>query len=981
MSNNDLSKRKAGLSEAKRALLMKRLRGQAVKQEVGERIELTKHSGPQPLSYTQRRVWFLQQLFPKNRAYNMSEVWRIRGSLDIKALQLALNQVVKRHSSLRTSFVEIEGKPMQIVSDTSEIQIAVNDLRHLPSRERKQEYSALITAEGDYLFDLTHGPLIRLSLIRLSTEDQILSLTLHHIITDEWSNDIFWRDLSAFYQIARGMEAQAPVDPAIQYIDYAAWQRQQIGNGNLDGQLNYWREQLAGELPLLQLPYDYPRPAQQTLRGGLVHLTLPDELLPALKVLGRQSGATLFMTLLAAFQALLYRYGSEQDVFTGTPIANRQRPETKDVMGMFINTVVLRTNFSEHFNFLQLLEQVRQTTFNALANQDLPFDVLVKELHPQRDLSYNPLFQTMFVFNADEVERRLPDTMFDQVATDIGVSKFDLTLFAREANGRLLSTLEYNSDLFEPATAKRMLNHWQVLLEGIIANPQALISTLPLLDASERRLVLDTWNDTAVPFMETRFLPELIARRAAQQPAVEAAVDANERLTYGELEKRANTLAHKLVAQGVKRNSPVGLYSERSAAMIVGILGILKAGSAYVPLEPTYPMERIAYVLEDARAPVVVTQAHLVDSLPPTNAVVVVLDSDSLETETEKRFHEANLSSDDLAYIIYTSGSTGTPKGVMVTHGNLLASTIAREATYEDPVARYLLLSSFAFDSSVAGIFWTLASGGTLVLPAADEEKDVQKLANLVAGERVTHTLTLPSLYNLLLDYARPGSLDSLQVVIVAGEACPSELGRKHNTLLPTCELYNEYGPTEATVWCSVYRLPKENNSYNRPVPIGRPVANYQLYILDNQQQPLPIGLPGELYIGGAGVTAGYWQNPELTAERFLTIDLKGQTSSVRVYRTGDLARWRSDGEVEFLGRADNQVKIRGYRIEPGEIENVLKKHPDIQDVAVLAVSDDLHDIGSQNFVPSSADLLEALLELDPDTANRLLNEVEGHLS
>ncbi len=567
--------------------------------------------------------------------------------------------------------------------------------------------------------------------------------------------------------------------------------------------------------------------------------------------------------------------------------------------------------------FRQLLTQVKQTALDALANQDLPFDLLVQAMRPERDLSYNPLFQTMFVFFSDSEGRSLPGVTAEPVRVDRGVSKFDLTLFAGEAEGELLAALEYNGDLFDEATAQRMLGHWETLLAGIVAAPDTPVADLPLLSAAESDRMLRAWNDTAMPLRDERCIHQIIGEWAAATPDAQAVITGSERLTYRQLDHRANQLARRLIDRGVVPGTPVGLYVERSADMVVGILGILKAGGAYVPLEPSYPEERIRFTLHDSGAPLVVAQSRLAGNLPESDAAILLLDESYSDDAAEPP--QPAVSLDDIAYIIYTSGSTGTPKGVMVTHRNLLASTLAREVTYDAPVSRYLLLSSFAFDSSVAGIFWTLISGGALVLPEPDEEKDVQRLAALVEAEKVTHTLALPSLYRLLLTYAPPGSLDSLQVVIVAGEACPPDLGEVHYRLLPDGRLFNEYGPTEATVWCSVYLVPPER--VEGPVPIGRPIANSQLYILDSHRQPVPIGVAGELYVGGAGVTPGYWGNPELTGQRFVTVPQIGGSNAGALYRTGDLARWRADGEIVFLGRVDNQVKIRGFRIELGGIE------------------------------------------------------------
>ena len=831
-NTDDLTGRKTRLSEARRALLLKRMRGQKTESQTDGGIMPQSQSGPLPLSYTQQRVWFLQQLFPDNKAYNMLEAWRVKGPLDVDALQKALNAVAARQAVLRTSFFIQDNEPGQQVIESFELKTPVIDLSHLPPKIRQAKLREVVLAEENAAFDLTNGPLIRLSVIHLDREDYALLLSLHHIITDEWSNDIFWRELQTFYaQVQRSGIIRLP-DLPIHYSDYAQWQRHQAASGVFDQQMRYWQKQLSGELPLIQLPFDRPRSSEQSLRGGMLRRTLSADLLDALKALSQQAGATMYMTLLAAFQLLLHRYSGQDDILVGTPIANRQRSETQDVMGMFINTAVMRADLSGNPSFLQLLAQVRQTALDALVNQDLPFDLLVQAMHPERDLSYNPLFQTMFVYRSDDVARTLPGLNFEAIEVEHRASKFDLTLFAGEKNGRFFSALEYSDDLFERETAERMLDHWQTLLQAIVANPNAPVESLPLLSAAERKLVIETFNDTAVPLAETRCLHELFAAQALLTPKATAVISENNRLTYGELDARANQLAYTLLRHNMQPGAPIGLYVERSAELLIGILGILKAGGAYVPLEPGYPAERTAYALNDTGALLIVTQSHLADRLPPTEAAIVTLPDEPEDLSVwAGKPPETAVSLDDLAYIIYTSGSTGKPKGVMVTHRNLLASTLARKAYYGAPVQRYLLLSSFAFDSSVAGLFWTLADGGALLLPAPDDEKDVQKLAAIIAQEQVTHTLALPTLYRLLLDYAPPQSLDSLKAVIVAGEACPPDLGEKHYNLLPDTALYNEYGPTEATVWCSVYQLPRVSDGEtcaDRPSHRQQPTPNFR---------------------------------------------------------------------------------------------------------------------------------------------------------
>ena len=924
----------ARLSDAKRALLLKRTQGQKAGSTMPG-ITPRALADPAPLSYTQQRVYFLQQLFPESTAYNMFEAWRVHGALDIKALQMALHDVFAQQNSLRTTFSETESGVRQHVNAAVPHDILQIDLSHLPAEAQESRVHELAMSEGNRPFNLDSGPLFRMAAVRLGHEESALLLTLHHIISDEWSNDVFWRELGIAYGRALGGPESDPSRLPIQYTDYAQWQRERVASGAFDKQARYWEQQLGGELPYLQLPFDHSRPATMSLRGGLVECVIPENLREAIQSLSQATGTTPYMIFLAAFQVLLNRYSAQEDILVGTPIANRQRPETNDVMGIFINTAVIRSNLSGNPNFFQLLQQVRQHVLDALANQDLPFDILVQTKQPERDLSYNPLFQTMFVYQSNEGHPMLPGLQLQRIPIDRGVSKFDLTLFVGEEGGKSVAALEFSSDLFERTTAERMLEHWQNLLQGMVLDPDAPIASVNLLSPDEQNLILRTWNNTNIPLQPEVGVHELIAAQARRNPLATAVICDEKQLTYGELDSQANLLALRLIEQGVEPNTLVGLYVERSLEMILGIVGILKAGGAYVPLEPGYPAERISFALQDTQARIVVTQPHLVDRLPPSGAEIIVLDGPLQQRGHEgEQLPRTSVQPDDLAYVIYTSGSTGVPKGVMVSHRNLLASTLARREVYAAPVERYLLLSSFAFDSSVAGIFWTLVDGGTLVLPRPDEEKDVQQVAELIARERITHTLALPILYSLLLTYAPAGALQSLQTVIVAGEACPAGLGEIHYAALPDCPLYNEYGPTEATVWCSVYRLPDKET--DGPVPIGRPVPNYQLYVLDNRQQPVPIGVPGELYVAGAGLARGYLNNTQLTSERFPPLNMTGLPEIGRVYRTGDLARWRHDGVLEFLGRVDNQIKLRGFRIEPGEIEAALVGHQTVEEAAVI---------------------------------------------
>jgi amino acid adenylation domain-containing protein len=927
--------RKTQLSAAKRALLAKRLRGEKGNRQPADVIPKQQLSGPLPLAYAQQRIWFMHQLAPGSAAYNMHEAWRVRGPLDLAALEGALNQVVVRQPSLRTTITVVDDQPLQCVAETVTLPVSLTDLSRLAAADRENALYNEAAAEAQRSFDLAAGPLLRLTVLRLDREDHALLLTMHHIISDEWSSDLFWRELSVFYEHSMAGTAVTLSPLPIHYTDFARWQQTQLDAGAWQPQLDYWQRQLGGKLPLLQLPTDRPRPAQQTFRGAFIQQVLPASLLADLKALSRSAGTTLYMTLLAAFQLLLHRISHQDDILVGTPIANRQRPETKDVMGMFINTLVMRADFSAEFSFRALLEQTRQTALDAYANQDLPFEQLVQALQTQRNTSHHPLFQAMFVYQSTGAVRKLPGLDFRPISVDGGVAKFDLSLFASEEDGRLTTALEYNSDLFEAATIERMLGYWQTLLKAVAADPVTPVGELPLLTAAERAQILGDWNETAVPFPDDQCLHDLIAAHAQKSPGAPAVRFGEQLVNYAELDDRAAQVAAQLQANGVSAGDLVALAVPRSLEMIIGIVGILKVGAAYIPIDPTYPAERRQQILDDAQ----------------TAATLTI---DDIRSMSEERGPIASRQSktvnpESLAYVIYTSGSTGRPKGVMITHRNIVHSTTARFHFYSEPVERFLLLSSFAFDSSMVGIFWTLCQGGTLILPPPSGEQDAAQIARLIADHQITHLLALPSLYQILLEETSPAHLQSLTTIMVAGEACPPELAAQHFGRLPHTALYNEYGPTEATVWSHAYRIPAD--FAGTAVPIGKPIPNVTSYVLDGNRQPVPVGVPGELYIGGAGVTPGYLNRPELTTERFVNLkfkiddlrlesahhNLQSLIENRKFYRTGDLVKWLPDGNLLFLGRVDHQVKIRGFRVELGEIEAVMAAHPAVQEAVVVA--------------------------------------------
>ncbi|MFL6332079.1 MAG: amino acid adenylation domain-containing protein [Pyrinomonadaceae bacterium] len=888
-----------------------------------------------PLSFAQQRLWFLYNLEPNSRAYNMRGGIRLEGELNVGALERSFGEIVRRHEALRTSFASVDGRPVQVVALALDVALPVIDLRHLPEAERESRSREMAVAEAERLFDLSRCPLLRLTLLRLGEREHVLVYAMHHIISDGWSMNLFVHEMSVLYEAyASGAEPALPV-PAVQYADYAAWQQGWLRGEVLERQLSYWRRQLAGAPPALELPTDFPRPPVQTYRGAHQKFHLPSHLAERLRELSRREGATLFMTLLGAFQVLLARYSGQHDIVVGSDIANRNFKETEPLIGFFINQLVLRTDMSDDPTFVELLGRVRATALDAYVHQDVPFEKVVEAVQPERHLNRSPLFQAKLILqNTPRRRTRSSGLTLSDFEFDVPTATFDLLLSLTEADEGLTGLVEYSTDLFEPATVERLTGNFRTLLEGVAADPGRRVSDLPLLSGAERERILSEWNATGAEYPWGECIHHLFEERAVRTPDAVAVVFEGRRLTYAELNRRANQLAHRLRALGVGPEVLVGLCVERSPEMVVGLLATLKAGGAYLPLDPSYPLERLAYMLGDAQVPVLLTTEGLVERLPSHWAHVICLDPDREEIGRESESNpESGVTAGNLAYAIYTSGSTGKPRAVPVTHGNLLHSTVARNLYYEEPVGGLLLLSSVAFDSSVAGIFWTLTQGGTLVLPREGLQSDLAQLAGLIDENSVSHFIAIPSLWGLFLEQAEEGRLSSLRTVVVAGEVCPKELVRRHQEALPHAALFNEYGPTEATVWSSVYdcRLPTRRGT----TPIGRPPANVRLYLLDARTSPVPVGVAGELYVGGEGVARGYLNRPALTAERFVPDPFSGVVGA-RLYRTGDVARYLADGNIEFLGRLDQQVKVRGYRIELGEVEAALTQHEGVREAAVI---------------------------------------------
>ncbi len=937
------SKRTFELSSKKRALLEALLQEEGVASSPTEKIPRRKDADSYPLSFAQQRLWFLDQFEPDSSFYNTPAAVRLTGQLNLPSLRQSLNEIVRRHEALRTTFISVDGGPQQVITPTLSVTLQLLDLRELSENERETEARRLISEEARRPFDLEQELLFRATLCRLAENENVLFINMHHIVSDGWSFGVLFRELTALYQaFSKGDPSPLPELP-IQYADYAAWQRDWLRGEALEKQLSYWRQQLSGELPILELPVDRPRPAVQTFRGGeRQFVILPKSLSEALEALSRQEGGTLFMTMLAAFKTLLSRYTNQEDIIVGSPIANRNRAEIEGLIGFFVNTLVLRTELSGDPTFRELLGRVRETTLGAYEHQDVPFEKLVEELRPERDLSHAPLFQVMFALqNAPGKALELEGLTLHPLRIDHGTSKFDLTLFMWTEGEGLRATVEYSTDLFDASTIKRMLGHFRVLLDAVVANPDQRLSELPLLTAAERRQLLVEWNSTQAEYPADKTVQEMFEQQVERTPEAVAVIFEDEQLTYAELNSRANQLAHFLRGLGIGPQARIGISIERSLEMVVGLLGILKAGSAYVPLDPTYPKERLAFMVGDAKTPVLLTQERLVESLPASQARLVRLDTDwKAIARQSKENPESSVRAENPAYVIYTSGSTGKPKGVTMTHSSLANLLSWQRQNSLGNGARTLQFASLSFDVSFQEIFSTWCTGGTLVLIQEELRRDAVSLLRFLTDQAVERLflpfVALQQLSEVSDEEAVPGSL---REVITAGEQL--QVTRQMVNLfsrLPGCRLENQYGPSESHVVTS-FALTGSPTSWPSLPPIGRPIANTQIYVVDRNLNPVPIGVPGELYIGGAGLARGYLNCPEATAERFVNNPFSAEAGD-RLYKTGDVARYLPDSNIEFLGRIDHQVKVRGYRIELGEIETVLASHPAVREAVVIAWED-----------------------------------------
>ncbi|MEG4071718.1 amino acid adenylation domain-containing protein [Microcoleus sp. Pol14C2] len=909
--------------------------------------------GNLPLSFAQQRLWFLDQLVPNNPFYNVPAALRLTGSLNLRALQQTFNEIVRRHEALRTTLAVVSGQPVQRIAAAFHLPINVVDLRNLPKESRQTEANRLTAEEAQRSFNLSNDLLLRVTLLQLDDAEYLLMLNMHHIVSDGWSIGVLIQELGALYT-AFASEKPSPLPAlSIQYADFAKWQREWLQGEVLETQLAYWRQQLNG-ISMLNLPADRPRPAIQSYRGKRQFLQLPKQLSEALETLSQHEGVTLFMTMLAAFKTLLYHYAQQEDIVVGSPIANRNRSEIEALIGFFVNSLVLRTDLSGNPTFRELLNRVKEVALGAYAHQDLPFEKLVEELHPDRALNQNPLFQVAFALqNAPGNRLELPELTLSPQQLDVGTARFDLEfhLWERSPNSSgsnqspsnklwvdssegISGMVIYSADLFDEATIARLIGHFQTLLESIVANPEQRIANLQYLSAQERYQLLVECNNTQADYPQDLCIHQLFEMQADRTPDAVALVFGEERVTYQQLNLRSNQLARYLQKIGVGAEVLVGLCCGRSLDLIVGMLGILKAGGAYLILDPSYPAERSSFMLKDAQLSVVLTQQQWIENLRSPNLQIVCLDTDWEMISQEIADNPTSaVTAENLVYAIYTSGSTGKPKGVEIEHGSLLNLVFWHQREFGVSAGdRATQIAAIGFDASGWEIWPYLAAGSSIYFPEDDIRRDPEKLQNWLVSNAITISFLPTPLAEkvLLLDWPQN---TALRILLAGGEKLQQHPLKSH-----PFKLVNNYGPTENTVVTTSGYIPVTEQTDIAPT-IGRPIANTQIYILDKYLQPVAIGVFGELYIGGNGLARGYLNRPDLTAQSFISNPFK-PNSGERVYKTGDLVRYRADRSLEFLGRIDEQVKIRGFRIELGEIETLLTQHPAVQQTVAIASED-----------------------------------------
>lgn len=939
----DFEERIAQLSPAKLALLELKFKKNKPDSRPNSKTKAGQRQKYEPLSFSQERLWFLEQMEPDSCIYNLPAILPLRGPINPSLVEQSLRQIVARHSALRTRFVVKDDNTYQVITDdvSEALDFSTIDLRAVNAQSNSPLLSQALNDEIWVPFNLATGPLLRVRLILQRNNENLLLVVMHHIISDGWSINIFTKEFRILYASAYSGSVSSLPRLAQQYVDYSVSQRQLLEGNKLRSLLSYWRTQLDGAPSVLGLPLDRPRPARQSFKGALYPFSVPRSSLQNLKSLCRECGVVPFMVLLSVFKVLLFRYTHQSKIVVGTPIANRNHSELETVIGFFTNTLVLCSSVAPGMSFRELLAQVRETTLGAYEHQELPFEKLVFELQPERSLSHNPLFQVMFTFQNLPTEKsnvretaQPNDQPADALSLDVKFSKFDLTLAMTETDDGLSAVFEYATDLFEADTIERMAAHLVNILEYVLQNPDEQIAEFSFLSRSERKLIVEHWNDTSRKWPEILPLHGRFERWAQETPNSTAVIFQEAALTYKELDRRANLVSRLLRSRGVDRGSIVGICLPRSLEMVTGLLAILKAGAAYLPIEPDYPEGRIAYMLDDAKVSHVLTTSECLPVLSTHEVNAIALDELEFDTDDDDNFAPpVSLSPTDLAYVLFTSGSTGQPKGVMVSHGAIYNRLQWMQEEYNlEANDRVMQKTPFTFDVSVWEFFWPLSEGACLVVAEPERHKESVYLVELIRKQRVTCLHFVPSMLQLFLHEDLTGC-DFLALIICSGEALTVEQCRRLQAL-PGVSAHNLYGPTEAAVDVTHWDCGQWRGQY-LSVPIGRPIANTQIYILNEKLQPCPIGVSGELYIGGHNLAEGYLNKPKLTEEQFIPNPF-AKDAGTRLYKTGDLARFRSDGNIEYIGRTDSQVKLRGLRIELGEIEFLLRQYPGIAEAIVV---------------------------------------------
>ncbi|MGC1222608.1 MAG: amino acid adenylation domain-containing protein [Candidatus Sulfotelmatobacter sp.] len=919
-----------------------------MEKSVSDKFEITRRTPDEamPLSYEQEQVWLHAQLATNLPLYNEPGTIRYLGALDVSALEKSFNEILRRHEAWRTCFEMVDGVPVQKVQPSLRVSLPVLDLRALPAERRESEALRIATEDARKPIDLTKAPLFRTRLMRLGNEEYRLYLTLSHIIFDGFAiYRVFLPELSTLYEsFAAGRHSPLP-ELSIQYADYACWQRRNITQETLAKDLDYWKRELAGSLPESYLPADRQRVGPQTFCGSAYPFQLSSQLSSALVTLSRSQGVTLFQILLAGFAALLSRYSGEPIIPIGSLTAGRKLHETQSLLGYFVNTVVLRLDLSGDPNFRDLVKRVRNVALGALEHDNLPFEHLVREMRTTRDSSHNPLFQALFSL-APPLPKLDPAWQMTVADVDTGVSKYDLHFEIDQRGDEILPRFHYSTDLFDPATIARMANHWMNLLEGAAGNPDLRVSQLPLLSKREKDELIVEWNDTEADYPRDKSIPQQFAAQCERTPDIVAVREGDQRLTFCQLDKRSNSLAQYLRDLGAGPGTTVALCIERSIDMVAGLLGILKTGAAYVPLDPSYPPERLGFMLKDSGAAIVIAKRESAGKIPANSARAVWLDSNwsailGEPTDSPTPVQPTSNQPDDAAYVLYTSGSTGMPKGVQGTHRAYLNRFAWMWRAYPFQAGEICCQkTNLGFVDSVWEIFGPLLAGVPNVIIPQEIMGDPEELLTTLARERVTRIVLVPSLLRMLLDHAPQlgKRVPQLKLWTCSGEVLPTDLAERFRAGYPAATLLNLYGSAEVAADVTCHEVSDEDLLASS-IPIGRPIANTQVYILDGNRNPVPIGVRGEIYVGGDNLARGYWQSPELTAERFVENPITPERSP-RLFRTGDLGRFKSTGEIEYLGRVDSQVKLRGMRLELGEVEVALSGHPGVREAMVALTPD-----------------------------------------